>query len=67
MLLLRAMSGSMALQWLGSGSVPMAHVTTKGNAAITGLDSHLGPCWCPGKQHRADPGCRGLGELIPRV
>lgn len=39
----------------------MTHVTAKGNAVITGLDSYLGPCWRPGKQQGTGvswfPGC----------
>lgn len=43
-----AMSGSVALQRLGSGVVSMALVATKGSTDAWGLVSHLGSCWCLG-------------------
>lgn len=41
----RALSGSMALQWQGSGVIPMTPVTTEGSTDAQGLVSHLRACW----------------------
>jgi hypothetical protein len=43
-LLLKVMSGSMALQQQRSVSMSGANVTTKGHAGISGLGCHLGLC-----------------------
>lgn len=46
-LLLRAISGSMALEQPGSKSTSVAQVATKSHVAAQGIVSHLGLCWCP--------------------
>lgn len=47
MLPLRVTSGFIAMQLLGSLSMPVAHITTKNHADFPGLGCCLGPHWCP--------------------
>lgn len=46
---LGAMSESMGMQQ--QGSMFMAHITTREHGAVSGQDSHRGPCGCPGAVH----------------
>lgn len=48
MLLLRTISESVAIQWQGSMSMSVAHITTRDHGVVQGLGSHLGPCGYPG-------------------
>lgn len=52
MLLLRAMSGSEAVQQQGSVSMSVTHFTTKDNTNIPNPNCHLGQCLYPKAEQR---------------
>lgn len=51
---LTAMSGSMAMQWLGSVSMSLTHISTREYRDVPGLGSRLGSQRCP-KMGRTGP------------
>lgn len=66
-LLQRAVSGSEAIQWVGSELMSGAPVVTKGHANHASLVSHLGTCLCLQTMPHLGPCRSGWLMLLPRA